>query len=100
MNELCRGEQTCYYFLVRYMLLQSFLVFALTAVMLIAGFACNPLPEGIKVFSGGEKGSEQSPIPSLAPPVTQSPVQPNNPTERQVTVTAANSVFSIGMPSG
>jgi hypothetical protein len=27
-------------------------------------------------------------------------VQPNNPVERQVTVTEANSVFSIGMPPG
>lgn len=27
-------------------------------------------------------------------------MQPNNPTERQVTVTEANSVFSIGLPPG
>ncbi len=100
LKKLFRGDQTCYYFLVAYMLLRALLVFVLSAVTLIACFACNPLPEGIKVFSGGEKGGEQEPTPSLAPPLTQPPVQPNNPTERQVTVTSANSIFSIGMPPG
>jgi hypothetical protein len=83
----------------KYTLCQSFAVFTLTGVMLIAGFACNPLQGGIKVYSG-DKGGEQEAVPPSTPPLTQSPVQPNNPLERQVTVTAANSVFSIGMPPG
>ena len=83
----------------RYILLQSFSILTLMAIMLIAGFACNPLQGDIKVYSG-DKGGEQEITPPSAPSLTQSTVQPNNTTERQVTVTAANSVFSIGMPAG
>ncbi len=71
----------------------------LLLISLITTFACNPLQGDIKVYSG-DKGGEQKTTPPSAPSLTQSPVPPNNPTERQLTVTAANSVFSIGMPAG
>jgi hypothetical protein len=71
----------------------------LLLILLLTTFACNPLQGGIKVYSG-DKGSEQNAMPPSAPSLSQPPVQPNNPTERQVTVTAANSIFSIGMPAG
>jgi hypothetical protein len=81
-------------------LLRSLTVFMLTAIVLIAGFACNPLQGKIQVYSGPEKPGGQEITPPPTSPLTQSPVQPNNPTERQVTITAASSVFSIGMPPG
>ena len=83
--------------------LRSLIVFTVSAIMLIqtgcAVFSGNPLQGDIKVYSGN-KGGEQEPAPPSAPFLNQSPVQPNNPTERQVTVTEANSVFSIGLPPG
>ncbi|MHB8085169.1 MAG: hypothetical protein ACYDHZ_05055 [Dehalococcoidia bacterium] len=81
-------------------LFRSLTVLTLTAT-LIAGFACNPLPGGIKVFSGGNKLAGQEITPPPASPPTQSPpIQPTGPTQRQVTITEANSIFSIGMPPG
>ncbi len=81
-------------------LIRSLTAFMLTAIVLIAGFACNPLQGDIKVYSGPEKPGGQEIAQPPTPPQVQSPVQPNNPTVRQVTITAANSVFSIGMPPG
>jgi len=82
--------------------LRSLIVLTALAIMLIQTgcsiFSCNPLQGDIKVYSGN-KGGEQEQAPS-APPVIQSPLQPDNPVERQVTVTEANSVFSIGLPPG
>jgi hypothetical protein len=75
------------------------IICALLLLVLITALACNPLQGDIKVYSG-DKGGEQKTTPPSAPSLTQSPAQPNNPTERQVTVTSANSVFSIGMPAG
>jgi len=97
--EFVERRRNWYYHTMSYTLLRSLTAFTLTAIMFIAGFACNPLQGDIKVYSGS-KGGEQEVTPPSTPPLTQSPVQPNNPTERQVTVTAANSVFSIGMPPG
>jgi hypothetical protein len=88
-----------YYYLMIYTLFRSLTAFSLVAIMVVAGVACNPLQGDVKVYSGS-KGGEQQTTPPPTPPLTQSPAQPNNPTERQITITAANSVFSIGMPAG
>jgi hypothetical protein len=73
-------------------------------VMIVLASGCqsctpDPLQGGIKVYSGN-KGAEQeqpSQVPSPSIPQTVPPVET---TERQVTVTEANSVFSIGLPPG
>ncbi|MGA9048468.1 MAG: hypothetical protein WB588_05690 [Dehalococcoidia bacterium] len=88
------------YYSILYSLFRSLTVFTLIAIMLTSGFACSPLQGGIKVYSGGNKLGGQEITQPPTPPVTQYPVQSNNPTQRQITITAANSVFSIGMPPG
>jgi len=75
----------------------------LSAALIFTTACCanpaNPLPGGIKVYSFVPP-EEQSQIPTT-PPATASPTtQSAEPTERQVTVTASNSVFSIGLPPG
>jgi len=63
--------------------------------------ACSPDPlqGGIKVYSGDKGGEVEQ--PSVVPtPVTPPPANPVDTTERQATVTDANSVFSIGVPPG
>jgi len=63
--------------------------------------APDPLQGGIKVYSGN-KGAEQEQPSQILPPTPPTPqtVPPVDTTERQVTVTEANSVFSIGLPPG
>jgi hypothetical protein len=100
LSMLIRSGLNLYYHLVPCIPSRSFTVFALMALVLIASSACNPLQGGIKVYPGAGKGEVQETTPPPATPLTQSPVPTNNPTERQVTVTAGNSVFSIGMPAG
>ncbi len=75
------------------------LMVALTAVMLQPGCSPNPLPGGIKSYSGVEKGQEE-PVPSAPPPASPAPAQQDNTNERHIVVTQANSVFSIGVPAG
>jgi hypothetical protein len=68
-----------------------------------AGCTClagSPLNGNLKVFPGSaDEGPVQQPAPATGP-LLSSPAQPAAPTERQLTVTAANSVFSIGLPAG
>jgi len=79
-----------------------FISVALPLVLLLSGcnaFACNPLPGGIKTYSGS-KGEEQQQVQPPAPLIGQPPAQPSSTTERQITITESNSVFSIGLPAG
>ena len=64
-----------------------------------SAFACNPLQGEIKVYPGS-KGKEPQQVQPPAPKVNQPPAQTNSTTERQVTITESNSVFSIGLPAG
>jgi hypothetical protein len=73
-------------------------------IMMVLASGCkactpDPLQGGIKVYSG-DKGGEQEQTSQVITPPTPSPVPPVDTTERQVTVTDANSVFSIGLPPG
>ncbi|MCX5994210.1 MAG: hypothetical protein NT177_08385 [Chloroflexi bacterium] len=61
--------------------------------------APDPLQGGVKVYSGN-KGEEPEQPSQVLPPPTPQTVPPVDTTERQVTVTDANSVFSIGLPPG
>ena len=77
--------------------------FAISVVVLISGLACIPSsPADIKVFSGVQKGVPEQEFPATAsqPPLPQPPAQPNTTNVRQVTITASNSIFSIGIPAG
>jgi len=72
---------------------------ALMIMVLASGCKTDPLPGGIKIYSD-VKGGEQEQASQVPPPATTPTAPPVEPTERQVTVTEANSVFSIGLPPG
>jgi hypothetical protein len=78
------------------------LLVSLVMIVLVSGCqscAPDPLQGGIKVYSGNKGEEQEQPSQALPPPV--SPIAPPvDTTERQVTVTDANSVFSIGLPPG
>jgi hypothetical protein len=81
---------------------RAVLLVTLIILMLASGCkACtpDPLQEGIKVYSGDKAGEQEQPSQVLTP-TTPPQVPPVDTTERQVTVTDANSVFSIGLPPG
>jgi hypothetical protein len=82
--------------------LKFFICMAIPLILLQSGcnaFACNPLPGGIKTYSGS-KGEEKQQAQPPAPLVSQPPSQTSNVVERQITITEGNSVFSIGLPAG
>jgi hypothetical protein len=61
----------------------------------------DPLQGGINVYSGNKGAEQEQPSQVLPPTSTTPPAVPvPETTERQVTVTEANSVFSIGLPPG
>lgn len=64
--------------------------------------SCNdPLEGEIKVFSSGAKGIEESPAsPNQVTASTQIPPAANEYSERYITITESNSIFSIGIPQG
>jgi hypothetical protein len=78
---------------------------ACAAALIFAQLACvcapaDPLGGQIHVFSSGEKGVEKQ-SDAGAVPVPQSPVQqPYGITQRYITVTEKDSIFSIGLPAG
>ena len=80
------------------------LLAAMIIVILASGCTPNPLQGDIKVISGGKnaepaQSSQEQPC-QIPPPAVPPILPPIQPTERQVTVTEANSVFSIGLPPG
>jgi hypothetical protein len=82
--------------------LKLFIFLAVPIILLqsgCSGFACNPLQCDIKVYSGNKVEEPQLVLPP-APAVNQPPAQANSITERQITITESNSVFSIGLPAG
>jgi hypothetical protein len=87
----------------RYVSAARIAVLAAVVILVMASGcqACtpDPLQGGIKVYSGN-KGLEQEQPAQVVPPPAPPTVPPANTTERQVTVTDANSVFSIGLPPG
>lgn len=79
-----------------------FISLAIPISLLLSGcnaFACDPLQGGIKTYSGS-KGEEQQQAQPPAPSAGQPTAQYNSTTERQITITESNSVFSIGLPAG
>jgi hypothetical protein len=77
--------------------------FCVLTMLFTGGCTClspDPLHGNLKVFPGTpDEGQGQPPAASTQPQLS-SPAQPASPVERQVTVTASNSVFSIGLPPG
>ncbi|MDD5311799.1 MAG: hypothetical protein PHO26_02015 [Dehalococcoidia bacterium] len=74
----------------------------LSAALIFTAACCanpaNPLQGGIKTYPPASPDDQEITAPP-APPASPA-IQPAQTTERQVTVTAGNSVFSIGLPPG
>jgi hypothetical protein len=77
----------------------------LCGIIILSGAGCtclsnDPLKGNLKVMPGSVDEGQDQQAPPPGQPLLSAPAQPAAPVERQVTVTAANSVFSIGLPAG
>ncbi len=80
-----------------------FLSICLAACLLITGCVCappDPLGGKIHVVGGGDEGKNGGTTTAPAPQLTQQQSTPGSTTERRITVSEGNSVFSIGLPPG
>ena len=71
------------------------------AALLLIGFvtSCNdPLHGNFKVYPGSTE--EGQPASNIVTPPAVTPSTTSDTTERQITITESNSVFSIGVPKG
>lgn len=78
------------------------LIGVLLSALLLTGCATagnDPLQGKIYTYSGTGKG-EEAQQPVTTPTATQPALQQNETTERHITITESNSVFSIGVPKG
>lgn len=75
--------------------------FSMTLItcMLITGISCNPLQQDIIVYPPGT-GSPEDARTTPQSPIQQAPSASDDTIERNITVTEANSIFSIGLPPG
>lgn len=84
--------------------LQPYILAALCTALSATAVSCtcgplDPLQGGIKTYSGAKGEPQGQQPPAYVQPTPVSPAIAN-PVERHITVTASNSIFSIGIPAG